>query len=180
MFYNKHARRFCLEKRILLNLPREFSRGPSGFFNHFLTQVAVSELQPPLRNRLRSETAKSYKFITVTCNNHSPTDISQSRAFSGCYLSYCASIVLLQGFDLYLGRVLEEVAATSTELGTIGCARGRARRAAPAALSICKQAPRLAEGGEPPQATALNAVLLRTRGAIGAAKPRSREVLFIF
>jgi hypothetical protein len=54
-FYN-HAHRLRLEKLLYL----ELSRSPNGFLNHFWIQVAVSEVQRPLRNRFRSETVKMY------------------------------------------------------------------------------------------------------------------------
>jgi hypothetical protein len=68
-FYN-HTRRLRLEKLLYL----ELSRSPGGYFRPLLdpgggfrSETAVTK---PFQKR------NGYKFITVVCNGHSPTDTS--------------------------------------------------------------------------------------------------------
>jgi hypothetical protein len=58
-FYN-HARRLRLEKLLYL----ELSRSPTGFLNHFWTQIAVSLLKPP-NGGFRIETAGVRSGVTA-------------------------------------------------------------------------------------------------------------------
>jgi hypothetical protein len=82
MFYTysyNHAHRLRLEK--LLYLVWGFLEVPTDILNRFWIQVAVLLPKPP-HGGFRSETVvtqqfqkrNGYKFITVICNGHSPTD----------------------------------------------------------------------------------------------------------